>query len=175
LGLSAVLGIVNQYKGTIQIHSVPGRGSMFRVLFAVAEGSPVGTATTDEDRDLAGTGTILVVEDEELIRTYDKSTLEKNGYTVLLAENGHRGVELFRERLREIRLVLLDMAMPVMNGLEALQGIQAIRPDVPVIICSGLGDAAVERQFEGKQVAAFLPKPYTVRQFLKMIQKHMPR
>jgi CheY-like chemotaxis protein len=66
------------------------------------------------------------------------------------------------------------MAMPVMNGLEALEGIQAIRPDVPAIICSGLGDAAVERQFEGKQVPGFLPKPYTVKQLLRMIQQHIP-
>jgi two-component system, chemotaxis family, CheB/CheR fusion protein len=174
LGLSAVLGIVNQCKGTIQIHSVPGRGSTFRVLFAVAEGSPLRTATPDEDRDLTGVGTILVIEGEELIRTYDKSTLEQNGYTVLLAENGYGGVELFRERSQEIRLVLLDVTMPVRKSLEALEAIQAIRPDVPIIIKSGLGDAAVERQFERKRVAAFLSKPYTVRQFLRMIQKHMP-
>jgi two-component system CheB/CheR fusion protein len=174
LGLSAVLGIINQCKGTIQIHSVPGRGSTFRVMFAVAEGSQARTAAHDEDPKLAGSGTVLVVDDEELIRTYNKLTLEQHGYTVLLAENGQRGVELFWERSEEIRLVLLDMAMPVMNGLEALECIQAIRPDVPVIICSGLGEAAVERQFEGKRIAAFLPKPYTVAQFLRTIQKHMP-
>lgn len=174
LGLAAVIGIVRQHKGAVQVRSVPGRGSSFRVLFPVSGEAPSRIAEGRSHGDLHGTGTILVVDDEELIRTFTKSALESFGYTVLLAEDGSEGIRLLRDKVRGLGLVLLDVALPGLNGLETLERIRAIRPDVPVIVCSGLGDVDVAARFAGKDVAGFVAKPYTIRQIAQKVKDCMP-
>jgi two-component system CheB/CheR fusion protein len=171
LGLAAVLGIVRQHKGVVQVHSVPGRGTSFRVLLSAAEEAPAQIAGDAIREDLRGTGTVLVIDDEELIRNFTRSGLEPYGYSVLLARNGQEGARLFQERSGEIELVLLDVAMPGMDGLEALVQIREIRPDVPVLVCSGFGDVDVEARFAGKAIAGFFPKPYTVKQLARKVKE----
>ncbi len=108
-----------------------------------------------------------------MIRSFSKSALEPYGYTVLLARDGKEAVRLFRERSSDIGLVLLDVAMPGMDGLETLDCIRGIRPDVPVLICSGFGDVDVEKRFAGKNVAGFFPKPYTVKQLAGKVKERI--
>jgi CheY-like chemotaxis protein len=171
LGLAAVLGIVRQHKGAVQVHSVPGRGSSFKVLFSAAEEAPQQIAHDVVSEDLRGAGTVLAIDDEELIRNFTRSALEAYGYRVLLAQNGQEGVRVFQERSSDIRLVLLDVAMPGMDGLETLTRIRRIRPDVAVLVCSGFGDVEVEARFAGKAIAGFFPKPYTVKQLAKKVRE----
>jgi two-component system CheB/CheR fusion protein len=164
LGLAAVLGIVRQQKGAMQVHSFPGRGTAFTVSFPAGEKAEPPIATDAVGGDLRGSGIVLVVDDEEMIRRYTKSALESLGYTVLLAKDGREAGRLVRARPSEIALVLLDMAMPDMDGIQTLKRIREIRPDLPVVVCSGLGEMDVEGRFAGTAVAGFLSKPYTVRQ-----------
>ena len=82
-------------------------------------------------------------------------------------------VRLFRERSSDIGLVLLDVAMPGMDGLETLEWIRGIRPDIRVLVCSGFGDVDVEKRFAGKNIAGFFPKPYTVKQLARKVKECM--
>lgn len=164
LGLAAVLGIVRQHKGAIQLHSVPGRGTSFRVLLCADENWQKPIAADAKLDELRGVGTVLVVDDEELIRNYCRSALKLYGYEVLLARDGSEAIRLFHEKADQIGLVLLDFAMPGMDGAQTLDQIREIRSDVPVVVCSAFGDVEVEAHFAGKQFAGFFPKPYTVKQ-----------
>jgi nitrogen-specific signal transduction histidine kinase len=173
LGLAAVLGIVRQHRGAVQVHSVPGRGSSFKTLFAVTEAAPPPKTESLGRADLRGVGTILVVDDEEMIRSFSRSALESFGYQVLLAADGYEGVRLFHEHAAEIALVLLDVAMPGMDGHKTLQRIREIRADVPVLICSGFGDLDVEARFARGETAGFFAKPYTVKQLARRVKECM--
>ena len=170
LGLAAVMGIVRQQKAVMQVHSVPGRGSSFKVLFPTAEEVQPKIAGDGASEDLRGVGTVLVIDDEQLIRSYTKSALESYGYRVLLAGNGMEGVQAL-ERSGDIGLVLLDVAMPGMDGLETLIRIREVRPDVPALICSGYGDMEVEAHFAGHTVAGFFAKPYTAKQLARKVKQ----
>ena len=173
LGLAAVLGIIRQHKGAVQVHSVPGRGSSFKTLFAVAETVPAPKAEGEDRRNLRGAGTILVVDDEEMIRNFSKSALESFGYQALLAADGYEGVRLFQENSAAIALVLLDVAMPGMDGGATLQRIREIRTDVPVLICSGFGDLDVEERFAKSEISGYFAKPYTVKQLARKVKECM--
>jgi CheY-like chemotaxis protein len=171
LGLAAVLGIIHQHKGAVQVQSVPGRGSSFKTLFAVTEAAPAPKAEGEGRKDLRGAGTILVVDDEEMIRSFSKSALESYGYQVLLAADGYEGVRLFQENSDGIALVLLDVAMPGMDGGATLQRIREIRTDVPVLICSGFGDLDIEERFAKSEIAGFFAKPYTIKQLARKVKE----
>ena len=160
LGLAAVLGIVRGHKGALRVYSVPGKGSSFKVLFPVsarvASREPVNIG-----KNLNGSGTILVIDDEELVRQLSQSALARYGYTVLAAENGPQGIEVLRTNSQDVALVLLDMTMPLMSGEETFQHLKAIRPDLPVILCSGYHEVEYAERFAGKGLAGFIQKPFT--------------
>jgi CheY-like chemotaxis protein len=124
-------------------------------------------------RDLSGTGTVLVVDDEEVVRRVARETLERHGYTVLLAEDGAAGVEMFRREARQITCAVLDLTMPVMSGEEALARIKDLRSDVPVILTSGFNELEAVRRFEGKGLAGFLQKPYRAEGLLEKVKSVM--
>jgi DNA-binding NtrC family response regulator len=114
-------------------------------------------------------GTILFIDDEEALRRLAQAALERDGWRVLLAENGAEGVRLFEENREHITAVILDMTMAVMGGEEALDRMKAIRPAVPVIISTGYGELEAARHFAGKDMAGLLEKPYTVNQLMEAI------
>jgi PAS domain S-box-containing protein len=163
LGLAAVQGIVRSHKGAIKVYSTPGKGTTFKVLFP-ATGAPAARIGTPEpgnyDR-LRGSGTVLVIDDEPFVRTTAKATLERYGYNVITAMDGREGVELLRKHQAAIRVVLLDLTMPVMNGEEALRIIRTINPTIPVVLSSGFNEVEAIRRFTGKGLAGFIQKPYT--------------
>jgi len=160
LGLSAVLGIVRSHKGALKVYSRPGQGTTFKVLFPATARRPE-LHPAPPPADLTGRGTVLIVDDEEIVRRTAAHALQRYGYTTLAAEDGARAVEFFRARSGGIALVLLDLTMPVMGGEDALRELQRIDPAVKVLLTSGYNEVEAVQRFAGKGLAGFIQKPYT--------------
>lgn len=160
LGLAAVLGIIRGHHGAIEIDSEPGNGTTFKVYFPASLQQAVKSKDSDmQDKKWKASGTILVVDDEESIRMLCKRALEIHGFNVLCADDGRKAVELFNEQT-DIKLVILDMTMPYMNGEETYKELQKIKADVKVLLSSGYSENEAFDKFTGKGIAGFLQKPY---------------
>ena len=172
LGLAAVLGIIRGHKGAVKVDSTPGRGSTFRLLFPISTGTAKEKVDTEEHPVYSRiSGTILVVDDEESIRALARLVLERSGVKVLTAEDGRKGVEIFRKHQDEISVVLLDMTMPHMGGEEAFDEIRKIRKDVRVILSSGYNEQQVTSNFAGKGLAGFIQKPYRPSELIEKLRQ----
>lgn len=173
LGLAAALGIVRGHKGAIKVYSEVGRGTTIKILFPATDRPAEESINTTEnpDREWKPSGTILLVDDEETVRTVCRRILEGRGFQVLTAEDGLEGVEMFRKAPDKIGLVLLDMTMPHMDGEEAFREMRKIRPDVRVILTSGYSEQDATGRFSGKGLAGFIQKPFSSSTLLEKIRE----
>ncbi len=164
LGLSAVLGIIRAHKGTLSLQSEPGKGSTFRALFpalpAKPEDEPGATAFTEPAGH--GRGTVLLADDEDIVRSVCKEMLASLGYSVLTAADGHEALDIYRQRVDTIDMVLLDMTMPRMDGIETFRELLRHDPGVRVILSSGYTEQDIQARIDGKGLAGFIQKPYTM-------------
>jgi CheY-like chemotaxis protein len=164
LGMAAVLGIVRGHKGAIFVSSSVGSGTTFRVLFPVPEGqAPTVARTKSADRLLRVSGTVLLVDDEETVRTTGALLLEESGFQVLTARDGYEAVALFEEKSEEIDCVLLDLTMPRLDGMETLCELRRIRTDIPVVLTSGYSEKELEVRFAEFHTAGFIEKPFQLK------------
>jgi CheY-like chemotaxis protein len=168
LGLAAVAGIVRSHKGSVRVTSTPNRGSAFRVYFPCEAAVPKPAEQHSAAAASSGSHTVLVVDDEEMVRRVAQASLEIRGHKVLLAHNGLEAIRAAGEH-PEIGIVLLDLTMPVMGGEEAIDRILAARPGVKVIVSTGYGHREAAARFSRKNVAGFLQKPYTSKQLADKI------
>ncbi len=175
LGLSAVLGIIKGHKGGVMVESVPGVGTTFRLILPAMD-APQCADTAEAGvrcNGVQATTTILVIDDEEEIAAMAQEILETRHYRTLMALDPLLGIELYKEHRIEIGAVLLDLTMPKMSGKEVADVLQAIDPNVRIIISSGYSEEEVTKQMGTAKVSAFIQKPYSVRALAAKVEGAM--
>ncbi len=173
LGLSTTMAIVRSHGGFIHLYSEMGKGTKFKVYFpANTTKEATDEVALEQMRLPQGDGElILLVDDEEAIRSVAQRTLERFGYRVLQAGNGAEAIALYAVRQQEIAVVLTDMAMPIMDGPALIIALKVLNPAVKVIASSGLSSHSSVSRAVGAGVEHFVPKPYTAETILKVVHE----
>lgn len=171
LGLSVVYGLVRQNGGVVMVESEPGRGSTFRLYFPRSEPSAPAESSSSDPLDLFSRGeTILLVEDEDGVRKAFMRMLQSAGYQVIEATNGRLALEAFAQHADRIDLVVTDVVMPHMSGVELGRHLAELRPELKVIYCSGYTDDLVDRKALDERGAVLLHKPVRRADLLRAIR-----
>ncbi|RPI06561.1 MAG: response regulator [Ignavibacteriae bacterium] len=172
LGLSVVYGVMQAHLGFIDVESKPKHGSVFRLYFPVPA-TTTHQAARQTQKDffkLEGTETILFVEDEEFIRNMVRLTLESKGYKVYTAEDGISAIRLYKRYQEEIDLVLTDIGLPGMTGIDEFMKLKKIDPDVNVVFTSGFLEPELRNKLLADGAKAFVQKPFQAGNILKIIR-----
>lgn len=172
LGLSTVYGIVQQSGGAIEVFSKVGRGTTFKIyLPRCADDTERNEAARETEQQLTGSETILLTEDEEMIRNLVREALEMNGYKVLEAKNGRAALAVCEQYDGPIHLLVTDVIMPEMNGYELATRISKLRPELKLLYMSGYTDDSIARQRILDPDVFFLQKPFTPRTMVRKVRE----
>jgi two-component system, cell cycle sensor histidine kinase and response regulator CckA len=164
LGLAAVLGIVRAHGGGVRVISSPGAGAKFQILWPAAVTAPM-RATPQPP---IGSRTVLVIDDEDLVRDVVARMVEDLGYAAVTASNGKAGLELIDQQ--DVDAVLVDMTMPMMSGADVVASLRERKPNLPIVVCSGY-----DRNGRGPvQADAYLPKPFRIDALERTLAKLLP-
>jgi len=175
LGLAMVYGVVKNHGGFVTVQSEVGRGSVFTLHLPAAEKTsdrrPEALAAPERSRGAVPDQTILVVDDEESIRFLARDILEGEGYRVLLAEDGARALEVYREHQGEIGLVVLDLIMPKLGGGEVFLKMKEMDPGVHVLVSSGYSQEGKAQEILSGGALGFVQKPFHVRDLISQVRQ----
>ncbi len=172
LGLAAVLGIVRGHKGALRVYSEKGKGTTFKILLPAHHQPAPGLTIAANDLGMwRSSGLVLLADDEESIRSMGRRLLERAGFEVVAAADGREAIDLYTRHKSKIRLVILDMTMPHLDGEACYRELRRIAPAVKVIMTSGYNEQDVVSRFVGKGLAGFVQKPYKAADLLPMVRK----
>ena len=158
------------------VDSALGRGTSFKLLFPATTGAREITKTTPETcTEWQGNGTVLVVDDEEMMRSVVAEMMPLLGFDYMLAADGREAVEIFRANPAKFVLVLLDLTMPHMDGEQTFTELRRLQSDVCVVLMSGFNAHETQIRFKGKGIASFLQKPFTIATIRKTIHAVLDR
>ena len=177
LGLSVLYGIVKELRGDIKVHSELDEGTTFDVYLPLAESSPLGNEEVPKSYP-AGSGHVLLVDDEELIVEVEKLILETLGYQVTAYSSSIDALNTFKQDPDRFNLVITDLTMPGLTGDQLARSLIALRPGLPIIICSGYGEIIDDKEAISLGVKQFLRKPVTIEEMaqkIKLVLKENPK
>ncbi len=174
LGMAIIYGIVTQHKGYINVYSQVGAGTTFRIYIPVQSGAADGPAASEAKKEIkTGTETILLAEDDRILRGFFRDLMTQFGYTVIVAEDGEDALVRFRERKDQIQLSIIDMVMPKRSGRDVYDEIQKIKPGAKVIFSSGYADRGLPGGIPAG--SDFIAKPAPPEEFLDKIRQALDR
>ena len=171
LGLAVVYGVVKNHGGYISVKSDPDRGTTFEILLPMSDKSEETTDIVPELKIKGGCETILLVDDEEVLRSLGQEILTQNGYTVLLASNGIEAIQLYKKQEGNINLVILDMIMPKMDGLETYKRLKEMNSFLKILITSGYSQDSQNHKEFRNGIEGFIQKPYKINMLAKKVRE----
>lgn len=171
LGLSTVFGIVRQHGGMINVYSEAGVGTTFRIYLPTSQGQAPALEDACTPVPQGGTETILLADDDDLVRHVAQSMLTEAGYTVFVAEDGEEAIRIFDSHNDQTQLALLDVVMPKLGGKAVAEHMHATRPDLPVLFCSGYSRDAIHTNFVLDSGMHLIQKPYRRDELLSKIRE----
>jgi two-component system cell cycle sensor histidine kinase/response regulator CckA len=170
LGLASAYGIIKGHGGYIDVESTKGYRTTFRIYLPVPENKDY-EAVKSAEQFIKGTGTVLLVDDEDVILEVGQELLETMGYRVLIARNGKEAIDIYRKNWNDIDIVLLDVVMPHMGGAKAYEWMKEINPNVKVILSSGYSMEGQATEILNRGCDSFIQKPFTMRELSKRIKE----
>jgi two-component system, cell cycle sensor histidine kinase and response regulator CckA len=177
LGLATVYGIIKQTGGFITVESRTGEGAAFQIWLPRHDAPPElasdARRLADRTGDLTGSGTILLVEDEDPVRLFGARALRNKGYEVIEARTGEAAVDIFRQDPHKFDLLITDVMMPVLDGPTLIRIVREIRPDLRVVCISGYAEESMRQKLDSQTDIEFLPKPFTLKQLAGTVKKVM--
>jgi two-component system, cell cycle sensor histidine kinase and response regulator CckA len=172
LGLAMVYGIVKNHSGHVMCQSTPGEGTVFRIyLPAIEQSMEIPQTSMGLTAQQAGTGTILIVDDDDAVRDLGERILQRFGYTVIGATDGESALKIYEKAKDSIDLVILDLIMPGIGGRQCLRRLIEVDPRVKVLVASGHSDSTQIERVREIGAKAFVRKPYDVQELLKLVRE----
>jgi CheY-like chemotaxis protein len=175
MGLAMVYGIVRSVGGIVRVKSEPGQGAEFSLLFPSVGPAVLPEPVDVPDEALSGSGTVLVVDDEALVRTTAAAMVQELGYRVLAVENGVAAAQCVAEAQPPIDLVLLDLIMPGMDGRATFAELRKLDPDLPIVLSSGWGYDNIQQEFPAPGLSGLVRKPFQLAELSRVLKSALER